>query len=108
MIAKFLILFPTPTIIRFTAAYEPQCTEKKPWKHSQGDIKQYSQNHIYYYCYYYYYDLCNKINYSRHLIFADDIKIFRVIKSPDCNRLQSDIDSVQGWCTANFMKLNIS
>jgi hypothetical protein len=54
-------------------------------------------------------DLCNNINYSRYLIFADDIKIFRAIKSPnDCNRLQSDSYSVQGWCTANFMKLNIS
>jgi hypothetical protein len=54
-------------------------------------------------------DLCNVINYSRNLPFADDIKIFRVIKSPnDCNLLQSDIDSVQGWCTANLMKLNIN
>jgi hypothetical protein len=54
-------------------------------------------------------DLCDVINYSGCLLFADDIKIFRVIKSPDdCNRLQSDIDSVQGWCIANFMELNIS
>jgi hypothetical protein len=54
-------------------------------------------------------DVCNVINYSIYLLFADDIKIFRVIKSlNDYNRLQSDIDSVQGWCTANFMKLNIS
>jgi hypothetical protein len=54
-------------------------------------------------------DLCDVIIYSRYLLFADDIKIFRVIKSPNiCNQLQSDIDSVQGWCTANFMKLNIS
>jgi hypothetical protein len=41
-------------------------------------------------------DLCDVINYSRYILFAD-IKTFRVIKSPnDCNRLQSDIDSVQG------------
>jgi hypothetical protein len=54
-------------------------------------------------------DLCDVINYSRYLLFADDIKIFRVIKSSnDCSRLQTDIDSVQGWCTANFMKLNSS
>jgi hypothetical protein len=54
-------------------------------------------------------DLSNVINYSRYLLFADDIKILRVIKSPnDCNRLQTDIDSVQGWFTANFMNLNIS
>jgi hypothetical protein len=52
---------------------------------------------------------CNLINYSRYLLLADDIKIFRAINSPnDCNLLQSDIDSVQGWSTANFMKFNIS
>jgi hypothetical protein len=39
--------------------------------------------------------LCYVINNSRYLLFTDDIKIFRVIKSPnDCNRFQSDIDSV--------------
>jgi hypothetical protein len=44
-----------------------------------------------------------------YLLFADDIKTFHVIKSAnDCNGLQSDIDSAQGWCTANFMKHNIS
>jgi hypothetical protein len=54
-------------------------------------------------------DLCNAINHSRYLLFADDIKIFRAIRSRyDCSLLQSDIDSVQSWCTANFMKLNIS
>jgi hypothetical protein len=54
-------------------------------------------------------DLCNAINHSRYLLFADDIKIFRAFKSPrDCSILQSDIDSVQSWCSANFMKLNIS
>jgi hypothetical protein len=54
-------------------------------------------------------DLCDVINYSRYLLFADNIKIFCVIKSlNDCNRLQSDIDSVQGWYIAKFMKLNIS
>jgi hypothetical protein len=31
------------------------------------------------------------------------------MKSPDdCSLLQFDTDSVQGWCTANFMKLDIS
>jgi hypothetical protein len=40
--------------------------------------------------------------------FSDDIKIFRPVYSPqDCYLLQSDINSVQGWCTANCMKLNI-
>jgi hypothetical protein len=36
------------------------------------------------------------------------IKIFRAVDSPqDCYLLQSDINSIQGWCTANCMKLNI-
>jgi hypothetical protein len=53
-------------------------------------------------------DLCNAINHSRYLLFADDINIFRAIKSPyDCSLLH-DIESVQSWCTANFMKLNIN
>jgi hypothetical protein len=31
-------------------------------------------------------DLCDVINYSRYFLFADDIKIFHAIKSPnDCN-----------------------
>lgn len=35
-------------------------------------------------------------------------KFFRVINSADdCTFLQSDIDSIQGWLTANFMKRNI-
>jgi hypothetical protein len=45
---------------------------------------------------------------SKYLLFADDIKIFRAVDSAqDCYLLQSDINSVQGWCTANCMKLNI-
>jgi hypothetical protein len=40
-------------------------------------------------------DLCAKIHFSEFLLFADDLKIFRVIKSAeDCELLQSDIDSV--------------
>jgi hypothetical protein len=54
-------------------------------------------------------DLCNASNHSRYLLFAGYIKIFRAIQSPyDFSQLQSDIDSVQACCTANFMKLNIS
>jgi hypothetical protein len=40
---------------------------------------------------------------------ADDVKIYRAVKSPhDCDLLQSDINSAQGWCIINCMKLNIS
>jgi hypothetical protein len=53
-------------------------------------------------------DLCNAINHSSYLLFAD-IRIFRTIKSAhDCSLLQPDTNSVQGSCTANFMTLNIS
>jgi hypothetical protein len=46
-------------------------------------------------------DLCNTVNYCKLLIFADNLKIFRVI----CFLLQSDINSVSGWCTANSILL---
>jgi hypothetical protein len=53
-------------------------------------------------------DLYDVISYSRYLIFADDIKIYRAINSTkDCTLLQSDTDSVRSWCTDNYMKLNI-
>jgi hypothetical protein len=49
------------------------------------------------------------VAHSMYLLFADDIKIYRSIKSPDdCNLLRPDINSVQGWCTASYMKLNAS
>jgi hypothetical protein len=52
-------------------------------------------------------DLCNSIKHCNLLFFADDLKIFRVVRSPhDCLFLQSDINSVNDWCTANTMRLN--
>jgi hypothetical protein len=40
-------------------------------------------------------DLYAKINFSGFLLYADDLKIFCVIKSAeDCKLLQSDVDSV--------------
>jgi hypothetical protein len=53
-------------------------------------------------------DICDVVAHSKFLLFADDIKIFRAVNSPqDCNLLQSDISSVYDWCVANGMKLNI-
>jgi hypothetical protein len=44
-------------------------------------------------------DLGDVITNSKYILFADDIKISRAIKSPvECNLLQSDINSIQGWC----------
>lgn len=42
------------------------------------------------------------------LLFADDIKIFRIIRNPeDCDRLQQTLISVLQWCKENCMKLNV-
>jgi hypothetical protein len=54
-------------------------------------------------------DLCKVIEYSNFLLFADDVKIFHAINSvDDCILLQSDINCIQDWHSANYMKLNIS
>jgi hypothetical protein len=51
-------------------------------------------------------DLCAKIHSSN--FFPGVLKIFHVMESAeDCKLLQSDIDSVQGWCTGNYMKIKI-
>ena len=53
-------------------------------------------------------DLCDVVNSSNCLLYADDLKVYRAIKSPnDCLLLQSDIDRVHEWCSANFMKPNL-
>jgi hypothetical protein len=54
-------------------------------------------------------DLCNSINHCKHLIFADELKRFRVINSPhDCLLHQSDINSETDWCVANSTRLNVA
>jgi hypothetical protein len=54
-------------------------------------------------------DICDGVAHSECLHFADDIKIYRAVRSPqDCYLLQSNINFTQGWCIANGMKLNIS
>jgi hypothetical protein len=54
-------------------------------------------------------DLCDVINHSYCLIFADDLKICGAISSPsDCLLLQPDIDCVHKCRSANFMKPNFS
>jgi hypothetical protein len=53
-------------------------------------------------------DLCAKIHFYELLLFAYDLKIFRVIKSAgDCKLLQSDIDPVRKWYLENFIEINI-
>ena len=42
------------------------------------------------------------------LLFADDFKLCRIVKSQkDCEKLQHDIDNVSKWCEENKMFLNI-
>jgi hypothetical protein len=53
-------------------------------------------------------NLCNSINHSKFLFFADDLDIFRIIDTPhDYLLLQNYIHSVSDWCSANFMSINI-
>lgn len=52
-------------------------------------------------------DLCPQIS-SGKLFFADDLKIFRIIKSIlDCIALQADLDILSRWCSENGMSVNI-
>jgi hypothetical protein len=54
-------------------------------------------------------DLCEIINHSSCLLLADDLKVYRAIKSPnDCFLLQSDIERVHEWFSANLMKPNLN
>jgi hypothetical protein len=50
----------------------------------------------------------SKLIYSEFLLFADDLKLFRIIKSvEDCKLLQPNIDCAQKLSTENYMKLKM-
>jgi hypothetical protein len=50
--------------------------------------------------------ICDEIYHSKCLLFAEVINNYRAIKSrEDCNLLQTDINSIQGWYTTNYMEL---
>lgn len=52
-------------------------------------------------------DLCSELE-SLKSMYADDMKIFRVVSSPvDCCALQADVDKVLIWCERNGMEVNI-
>ena len=54
-------------------------------------------------------DLIHWLRYSRGHLFADDLKICRIIKSlEDCMKLQEDLNAVSKWCQLNGMQLNVS
>ena len=52
-------------------------------------------------------DISNSIKFSHHLLYADDLKIFRKIASPtDCHLLQNDIQFILSWSKTNGMEIN--
>lgn len=52
-------------------------------------------------------DLCSELKSSKTM-YADDLKIFRVISSlVDCCALQEDIEHVLRWCERNGMEVNV-
>ena len=54
-------------------------------------------------------DLPSCLRFCKILLFADDAKLFSVIKSPiDCSKIQKDIDSIKNWCVENDLKLNLN
>jgi hypothetical protein len=53
-------------------------------------------------------DICDSIYYSKYLLFADDLKIYRNTNNAhDCKLLQSDINSVQNWCFQKGITLTV-
>lgn len=53
-------------------------------------------------------DLSLSLN-SHHLLFADDLKIYMEINSiNDCICLQNVLNTINQWCSENFLNLNIS
>lgn len=54
-------------------------------------------------------DLSDCIHYSKALLFADDLKVFKhITKQTDAVQLQFDLDSVFRWSVANKMLFNTS
>lgn len=54
-------------------------------------------------------DINQNLKFSKILLFADDIKLYSIIKSPlDQSNLQIDLDIIYKWTIENKLKLNIS
>jgi hypothetical protein len=53
-------------------------------------------------------DICDSISYSKYILSADDLKVYRNINYVHgCKLLQSDINSVQNWCFENGITLTV-
>lgn len=54
-------------------------------------------------------DVINCFKFANCLLYADDKKIYKVIRSPDdCLKLQSDLIRLSGYCRRNFLFLNVA
>jgi hypothetical protein len=53
-------------------------------------------------------DPSTRINYSKFLLFGDNLEIDRGIKfDEDCKSLQANTDLVLPWCCENYMEVDI-
>lgn len=53
-------------------------------------------------------DIGKYIRNSLFLLFADDLKLFKIIKTiNDCFLLQEDLNNIARWCTENEMSFNV-
>lgn len=56
----------------------------------------------------YFNDVCLVIPTGCRLVYADDLKIFLIVKSiDDCRQLQKIIDVFSAWCKANCMVISV-
>ena len=53
-------------------------------------------------------DICDSVQYSKVLKFADDLKIYKIINElQDCEKLQSDVNSLHKWSIPNKLPFHI-
>ncbi len=54
-------------------------------------------------------DITKVIKHSTCLLYADDLKLFRKVKTVlDCSAIQRDLDEISAWCHRNFLHLSIN
>jgi hypothetical protein len=54
-------------------------------------------------------DLPSEINFSKNLLFADDLKLWREVRSEsDCRLLQNDINNISEWSVKNKLLFNVN
>lgn len=52
-------------------------------------------------------DIGNVLKHSHHLLYADDTKLYRIIRSvSDCQKLQEDLHRLYAYCESNHLFLN--